>query len=190
LSLLLPGRVYVSPARCFGLFITRCCENPNFRNEDGSVGRITCPSDKPYCCKCGAHVEPGSYTCAANITECETCLPRCESTQPNASIPPPLEDEPDGLCAPFCDNACLALVNDQCGCDIRPLVIDNATWDLVTDLCSSVLGSSKGFGSCGDRDYCCVLNGNACEQVRNNEEVQREGLCPDPVGFAPGEDVP
>jgi len=147
-----------------------CCMNPNFRQGNGGCGDNP---DKPFCCKCAAAVSDSSYKCVADLAECENCLPDCISG---------IDSRSDGLCAPFCQNACLALINEQCGCDIRPAVIDKGTWETVQLTCGQVPGSAKGFGGCGSDDFCCILfpddlaNG-ACDQVYANTEVQQLGLC-------------
>jgi hypothetical protein len=151
------------------LVSNECCMNPKFRAPGDATG---CQEPTPYCCKCAAAVDVTSYKCVADLAECENCLPECDSGIDNR----------EGRCAPFCQNACLALINEQCGCDIRPAVIDKATWETVQQTCGQIPGSNTGFGGCSDKDFCCVLfpdslNQEACVQVYENTIVQDLGLC-------------
>jgi hypothetical protein len=152
------------------LVSNECCVNPMFR-AIGTPSGCDDPA-RPYCCKCAAAVDTSSYKCVADLAECENCLPDCDSGIASR----------EGRCAPFCQNACLALINEQCGCDIRPAVINKETWETVQLTCGQVPDSSFGFGGCSDRDFCCVLfpdslDQGACDQVYSNTLVQELGLC-------------
>jgi len=64
------------------------------------------------------------YTCVDDILECnESCLPKCSGGT--------------GLCAEYCQNSCLSLLNEQCGFNLNLRLISGSQWKSLQELCGN-----------------------------------------------------